>query len=314
MENINIIKKKLEEEASLKGKILPKVKKTYDRFKENNIKEVFDDNSISDVEYFFIYELKMKDLVIQGTKDKGIAVHANDKRIELNPGNKINTLEELNALLKSIKNYYNQTNNKKEINFIEITKDEKEYYKNIVNDFNTKNAKYIYDLFIKLYEEKENTIKKIQNFITLVDEYISNPNYAKYVYLMNNRPFMNNEDVRILKNELGKFLTQEKHETQKLVSIYDNDKTKVNDYKFVDDEMVTLSLNAQGVLDDIYSFVRELDKEGLKEFASDPLSYFSYIDDEKENIIHNFAVLLNKDDTISYNKTIIKRLGFKIRG
>lgn len=314
MEKIDIIKKKLEEEASLKGKILPRVKKTYDKLKEKRTNEVFDTDSISDLEYYFIYELKIKDIIIQGPKGKGIATHIDDERIELTAGKKINSLKELDSLLKAIKDYYGSQNGENEIKFIEVKENEEDYYKNLIDEFHTKNAKYICELFIKLYEEKYKSVLKIQNFITLLDEYIEKPNYEKYVYLMNNRPFMSNEDVKMLKHELGKFIVQEKHESQKLVSIYDNDKTKENDYKFVDDELITLSLNAQGELDDIYSFVKELDKEELKEFASDPLSYFSYIDEEKDNIIHNFAVLLNNDDTILYNKTIIKRLGFKMKG
>lgn len=314
MEKINIIKKRLQAEASSKGIILSKVKVTYEKFKTNKLNEVFDDKTIDDLELFFLYESKMNDIVVQGTKGRGIAVYLEDKRIELNAGNNINSLQELNALLKAIRDYYRDKNKKNKINFVKITLDKEQYYRTLLDEYASLNAKYIYNLFIKLYEEKQNGIKKIQNFIDLINDYVKSPSYDKYVYLMNNRPFMNSEDTKMLKNELSKFLAQEKHEFQKLVSIYDNNKTIGDDYKYVDDELVTLSLNAQGVLDDIYSFVKELDKEGLKEFASDPLSYFSYIDDEKENIIHNFAVLLNNDDTISYNKTIIKRLGFKIKG
>lgn len=314
MENINLLKKKLQDEASLKKNVLVRFKKTYDIFKENAISEVFNDETISNLEHFFIYERKMNDITIQGIKGKGIAVHIDNKRIELTAGNKINSLEELDVLLKAIRDYYGEKNGNGELKFIEISVAEEEYYKLLIEDYNEMNAKYIYDLFIKLYEEKQNGIKKIQNFIDLIDDYIKSPSNDKYVYLMNNRPFMNSEDTKILKRELNKFLVQEKHESQKLVSIYSQKNLNNDNYKYVDDETIYLSSKAQNQLNEIYSFVKELDKEELKEFASDPMSYFSYIDDEKENIIHNFAVLLNNDDTILYNKTIIKRLGFKIKG
>ena len=314
MENINLLKKKLQDEASFKKNVLVRFKKTYDIFKENAISKVFNDETISNLEHFFIYERKMNDITIQGIKGKGIAVHIDNKRIELTAGNKINSLEELDVLLKAIRDYYGEKNGNGELKFIEISVAEEEYYKLLIEDYNEMNAKYIYDLFIKLYEEKQNGIKKIQNFIDLIDDYIKSPSNDKYVYLMNNRPFMNSEDTKILKRELNKFLVQEKHESQKLVSIYSQKNLNNDNYKYVDDETIYLSSKAQNQLNEIYSFVKELDKEELKEFASDPMSYFSYIDDEKENIIHNFAVLLNNDDTILYNKTIIKRLGFKIKG
>lgn len=274
------------------------------------------------IQNFMIYTNSYKKVNVQG--DFGLNVFLDGKTHQLIPGN-IKSLDEFKLLIATISNNLRHILKYKNIKFLEAKNDdENEYFNKRINDFIKINLENLIKVYESSIEELNLKTNKIIEFINLLREYIKQPTEDKYSKILSKKAILNNilnaNNItlkKLLKNYLESF-NYENSKTNKKPSLVIVESKKENDMhqqKYIDDEYVTLSYEASAKLNEIYLFVRSLNKEDIKEFTSDPYSYFSHLDPlYRDDVAHDFIIQMKRKEEIPYRDTIAKRLKSKLVG
>lgn len=311
---------------AVKNEKLKSVSKTYQNYVNGKLKFPYSEKEIVNAARFIQDNNYFHNIVIPFLKENNHMII--DGGIMITPGENVKTLEEYNLLVKFLIATSNNINSGKEKNILLINQDAKKAFLNSkINNLFEVYAKKLFDVFVKCYRklcmEKEN----ILTYYNLFKAYFDDASDDKYNDLMSKLHFLQSledkgvkEEVRSFIKEYNDFIKESKKPKKQIIQeVLVSREERIKDYEskkntitYSDDDSMTLTLEQQDELKEIFDFVYYLDKEDFKEFASDPLSFFSHIDESYRFIIINkFINMMNEADDFKMKKTIAKRLKMK---
>lgn len=245
-------------------------------------------------------------------------------------GNYISNDEEYILLVKYLIGVVRGLNKKDNSrNVVSLSNSEKKEYlvsktTKITNELFELWSKAFLEFFMKCYKNFSKEIEKMVIYYELLEDYFENPTIDKYNDLMSKVVYIKKirdpdfeTEIKSLIKEYSSFIKKDKNSNQEEpLKLLKTREDRISNYKknkasYVDLEEVKLTVEEENILNEIYEFVLSLDKDDLKEFTADPLSFFSHINFEsKDKIINNFIKRLESDFNSKNKQTIIKRLKY----
>lgn len=308
---------------AVKNEKLKSVSEIYQNYVDGKLKFPYSKKEIFDAARFIKENNYFHNIGIPLLKENNHMIV--DDGIMITPGENVKTLEEYNLLVKFLIATSNNINSGKEKNILLINEDAKKAYINskIDNLFEVY-AKKLFDSFVKCYRklciEKEN----ILTYYNLFEAYFDDATCDKYNDLMSKMHFLQSledkevkEEIRSFIKEYNSFIKESKKPKKQVVQEVlvsreermKNYESKKDAITYMDADSITLTLKQQEELNEIFDFVYNLDKEDFKEFASNPLSFFSHIDESyRPVIINKFINMMDETHDFKMKKTIAKRL------
>lgn len=304
---------------------LNEAKNIADHIKGKSFRDALTNENLMFISQFLIYTKSYQKFVIKGPDNFGLRRLNNGYEYILQSGMGINDIIEFNEFIGVILDNINQIAKDREIKILNIDKKQTKDSANAkIEAFISSNSEALIELFKCMVNEFEKKNNKVREYYNLLKKYFCKPTQELYCILLSKivnvksiEDTVNIDLKTALKAHLEYYNSDKKQNRkqvllQVLKSSEENNEPKV---RYLDDEYVELSKEATNQLNEIYFFVRCLNKEDLKEFASDPYSYFTHIDPiYRDDVAHDFIVTMNKKAEVPYRETITKRLRAKLVG